>query len=155
MPLERFFKKYPKYTTNGFYEDPVIEGIYKWLSLPESISTMLDSCDRGRPALEAVIEELEVVIKDLEQKFEQTKFSISSPTLEAQYINYNKQLIGAMVKEILWDFGYRQTKNMKLSNNVKSVLNSATHYEYDPQFETKQLAIEITIKILKEEIPFV
>lgn len=139
MPLDRFFRKNEKYNGFQYQCTEMFEKMYDWLSQPIHIWKMTEACYQGKPALEGVIE-------DFVREFREQQII---PLTE----RYNRQVIGAVVKEIIWDYGYRQTKNYRFSSHIKGdPFKSATHYRYYEELATKKLEVKIEVIKIKDPI---
>ena len=129
---ERFFEKSPKF--NGFKNNQSFYQLFHWLMEPEQISAMIEACRYGRPALEGVLE-------PLLQKYGQQE--------DLPMVDFNKQMIGRAIKDILWDFGYVQTVQKRIVPHLNQVFKSATVYEYNPyhpQFQNHLPSKDLVIK---------
>ncbi|URJ48735.1 hypothetical protein [Paenibacillus polymyxa] len=145
MGIDRFFEGYPKY--KGYEENCTVKDIYNWLSLPQRIAQMVQTCEQGKPALEAVVEELERAF-DLRLDF---SFDVGIDEKN----QFHKQMVGAMIKEILWDFGYIQTLNKRFSARVNSkYFKSGMIYKFNPEYETKRIIIQYDIDSIGELLHF-
>lgn len=125
MSFERFFNWYKKY--KRFQGNLVVVEIYEYLSRPESIYNMLLASDSGKPALMGVV-------RDFEEKFEH-KINLSDKVI--------KHLVGSMVKEVIYDFGYMQRAQRTMPTS--KYFTSATYYEKEEQQVKKKVIPEIRI----------
>ena len=110
MSLERFTEWYPRY--REAFKDPVYRELYDYLASPQNIYAMSQACEAGKPALSGVV-------KDLERKFS-GRFDFDNPM--------NRRMIGSMIKEIIYDFGYRRKGQRLVSNS--SYFSTASYYEW-------------------------
>ncbi|MBC9783525.1 hypothetical protein H1S01_03235 [Heliobacterium chlorum] len=128
MSLDRFFGWYPKY--KKFKDNPTVKKIYEFLSEPESIDKMISACENGKPALSGIVQKLE------EQFANDPYLTLSNNTV--------KQLIGSLIKEVLYDFGYIVNIQRVVSNS--QVFSSATHYCKDDEKVKKILVRKLVIE---------
>lgn len=119
-------KKYNRYESNS-----IVEAVFNYMAEPESIDKMIQASEQNRPALEGIIEDIEL------------KFSSSvSFDLEKDYTL--RKALGSMVKYILADFGYQVNIQKNISKG--SFIKSATHYKLDPQKAKKRLVRKIFVE---------
>jgi hypothetical protein len=109
-----------------------LKELYDWLCLPESIFKMEISSSYERPALEGVV-------KDIEEKFEnRPDFDLSN--------NRVRQVVGSVIKEILYDYGYRQSVKKTIPSSRSKYFKSATFYEKQNDLATKEIIQTLTIQ---------
>jgi len=120
MPLYRFLEWYPRY--RQAFSEPVYEELYQFLSFPERIWSMAQASEVGKPALNGVV-------KELEEKFE-GHLDFDNPV--------NRRMIGSMIKEILYDFGFRRKGQRMVSNS--RYFTTASFYEFDQAKVQKEVA---------------
>jgi hypothetical protein len=137
MGLDRFFNKNHIY--NAFEKNKTFKEIYDWLSQAPIILRMTDSCKQGKPALEGIIEDF------IEEFGEQQEIPFSK--------TFNRQMIGSVVKEIIWDYGYLQTENDRFSRLTNGApFSSGMKYEFFKEYQTKELRVTIEQITLKKPI---
>jgi hypothetical protein len=133
MPWDRFFRVYPKY--NQFEKNEVFRKMYDWLSELPRINSMTQAGKQGKPALEVVVEDF---VKEFNN---QNSVPLSN--------DFNRQMIGSAVKEIIWDYGYLQTKNYRFSKSTNGLpFKSGTFFIFNKDFETKRLQMTYEVKTL-------
>ena len=119
-------RKYIKYENNS-----EVESVFNFMCKPESIDKMQMSCGQNRPALEGIIEDIEL------------NFPISSNfDIEKDYTL--RKALGSMIKYILSDFGYEVNIQKDISKG--SYIKSATHYTFNQAKAKKKLVRVITIE---------
>lgn len=140
MPIDRFFSINRNQYASFREVDDFIK-VYNWLSEIDQLSAMIKASDERRPALEGVVEELNVRFED------NSTFPLHHKT--------NRQAVGAAIKEILFDFGYIQLDDkVKLSKKLAAYpFKSATQYVYAKEFATKKLQTKLEIKPISQKPP--
>lgn len=86
-----------------------------YLSSPDCVWVMVQASEAGKPALSGVV-------KELENRFED-RFDFHNPT--------NRRMIGSMIKEIIYDFGFRRTSQRLVSNS--SYFSTASVYKLEEE----------------------
>ena len=106
--------------------------IFDFLSEDESIIKMIDVSEQGKPALAAVVKQLEMLLAD-----------IPAPTISF-VDNFTKQMVGTMIKCILEPFGYRVKgqKALPKDSGAKQFV-SASCYQLNPE-------VPISLKVVKK-----
>ena len=129
-----FLVSYPRF--KGVCSSPQAEDVFNTLIVPANIHKMIVASELKRPALEAVIEELEadfVTLSTLHKSsFDLHDFSV-------------RHAIGSMVQFILKDFGYKKDASKTLKARKNAILKTASTYTKDPDFLPKY---KIEIKIV-------
>jgi len=108
-----FIQARPQY--KKFWGNRIAEAIFDFLAQPQNIYRMIDFSERDKPALGAVISDLEELYGD------QREFALNVPE--------HKRLVGAMVCYILEPFGYVPVKQRKIPANSSIFFASASVYE--------------------------
>lgn len=116
-------------------DDGTVTKIMEFLTLPESVNSMIEMTKVGLPALMGVVEELE-------NRFADSDFPLN---YEGEHKNSaNRRNIGWMIRFILREYGYAPIRNKQGSVvNRARYFNSGAVYEkvdYDPHC---RLRIEI------------
>jgi len=127
MPWERIFEWWPIYKKYENVEE--LQDLYNNMSLPENIDKMInanDDINKPRPPIVGLTD----IIKETAGK------------LDIENDNSLRRLIGLMVGEILYDYGYRRDKQMNISHSGGCYFKSATRYKCNEE--------EATIKFRKE-----
>lgn len=112
---ENFFKIYPRYSKR-FGRIKSVNDLYKFLKSADSIDKMITANSYGLPALSGVVKEIESNFNN------RIDLDLENTTV--------RQMVGCMVQEILYFFGYK-SKIQKVIRNAK-YFKSATHYEFIP-----------------------
>ncbi|WP_041225783.1 hypothetical protein [Dehalobacter sp. CF] len=119
-------RKYIKYENVSEVED-----VFNFMCKPESIDKMIMSCGQNRPALEGIIEDIEL------------NFPISTNfDIDKDYTL--RKALGSMIKYIISDFGYEVNIQKDISKG--SHIKSATHYNFNQAKAKKKLVRVITIE---------
>ena len=145
--LERFTDYFPHFRQVVGDDPETFEQIYSYLSEPENIWHMINSIENRKSALSGVV-------ADLEEKFEE-KYDFDEPV--------KRRIIGAMIREIITDFGYRPgapSKQQEGGDNETSAkspsqqvsvaesrkFKTGSRYTYYPKFARKKIAVTYRIK---------
>ncbi len=112
--FEHFFERYPRYRKT-FGKLKSVEDLYEFLKSADAIEQMITANTYGLPALSGVV-------KEIENNFDNRKDLDLS-------IDFVRQMVGCMVQEILYFFGYK-SRVQKVIRNAK-YFKSATNYEFD------------------------
>lgn len=101
-----------------FDGNPDAMAIFHLLSEDESIISMIDVSEAGKPALAACVDKVETYFNNL-----------SNPTLDLND-GFTRTVVGRMIKTILKPFGYRVTVQKSLPKNSKGkYFTSASCYD--------------------------
>lgn len=90
-----------------------VERVYDFLAERKQVGAMLHISESGRPALEAVVKELERRYAN-QQSF---PFNVES----------NRQKVGLLISEILEDYGYTAVREKALGQNSGAVFFKSAH----------------------------
>lgn len=133
MPWKRIFEWWPIYKQYEGEEE--LKKLYDIISMPENVEKMINANDNmDKPpvvGLQNIIEEGD-----------------GAGILSGFDIGENKtlrRLIGSMIGEIIYDYGYRPYKHKNISGGSK-YFKSATHYKYVEGAASKKLQKGITIE---------
>ena len=103
---------------SGYQDNTDAKKIFDFLNRDDSIISMIESAEQGRPALAGCVVALEEYYKSLHS----TSVDFSD--------GFTRTVIGRMVKTIIEPFGYRVTKQKDFTKNKKSeFFTSASCYE--------------------------
>ncbi len=134
MPWERIFEWWPIYKKHETVEG--LKALYVLMSRPENIEKMIYANDvMNKPPIIGLKE----VIEDGEGK----------ELLESLDLKNDKNLrrmLGSMVGEIIYDYGYRPYKQKNISSGGSSFFKSATHYQFNEDAAIKKLQKEVVIE---------
>lgn len=108
-----FITENPIYTK--FESDPTAQGVFELLSQDESILSMIDAAERGRPALTPCAAAVEAYGDSVPNAF----FNVQS--------GFERTAVGCMVKTILAPFGYRPTENKRLPTGTPCKYFKSAH----------------------------
>jgi len=134
MPWERIFQWWPIYRKYENVEE--LKALYNVMSLPENIEKMINANDNmDKPP-----------IVGLQNVIEEGKGKDALGELDIRKNKNLRRLMGSMIGEILYDYGYRPHKQRNISHGGSSYFKSATHYEYTDGTATKKLQKEIAIE---------
>lgn len=100
-----------------YAEDPVAQAIFELLSQDEAIIAMIQESDQDKPALGPCALQIEAYIE-----------SLTEPSFDIKN-DFERTVVGRMIKAILEPFGYRITKQKDLSKRWKGkYFSSASCY---------------------------
>ena len=118
--FDMFIFSNPNY--KKFADDADMKQMFDFLSEDESIIKMIDACEHGKPALAAVVKELEALLD-----------AIPAPTVSFTD-DFTKRAVGTMVKSILEPFGYCVSGQKALpKDSGAKQFSSAACYQFDPK----------------------
>lgn len=131
MKYEEFFNKIENKKYGKYKDNMTVKSVFEFISKPENIDKMIISTNQNRPALEGIIEDIEIMFPN------DSNFNI-----ETDYTL--RKALGSIVKYVLLDFGYEVScqKNISKGNYIKS----ATQYIYNPEKAIKRLVKTISIE---------
>ena len=133
MSFERFFEFFPRF--KRYQNNSYVKEMYVFFSTLESIENMLTANDEFEvPALSGIIKEVEANFHDV------TNINLDDDA--------SRRLIGGMVKEIIFDFGYEVNKQKSMKGSA--YIKSATHYTKVPANATKILKKVTVIEDIKK-----
>ena len=129
--INKFLDSYPRF--RSVCSDEQAQKVLSQLSKPDSIYKMMIASELGRPALEAMIENLEQDFMALSSA-QQRMFSFQDITV--------RQAVGSMVQFILLNFGYTKIGSKSLKKRTYALYKTASTYKltHKPQYEI-QLSI--------------
>ncbi len=100
-----------------YAEDPTAQAIFELLSQEEAIEAMKREADQDKPALSPCALQIEAYIE-----------SLTEPSFDIKN-DFERTVVGRMIKAILEPFGYRITKQKGLSKRWKGkYFSSASCY---------------------------
>jgi len=108
-----------------------VENVYNFMCKPERIDKMIMASNQNRPALEGIIEDIELAFPRV-------------PNFDIQNDYFLRKALGSMVKHIISDFGYEINIQKDISKG--SYIKSATHYKFDESKAKKRLVRTLTIE---------
>ena len=103
---EDFLKDNPN--CSKFAYNPDAKKIFDFLSSDDMIILMIESCEQGKPALSGCVNELETFFDGM-----------PAPSVNFRD-DFNRQVVGRMIKTILEPFGYLVTKKKDISREKKA-----------------------------------
>lgn len=104
-----------------YASDPVAQRIFELLSQDSAIIAMIEEADQGKPALGPCV-----------QMVEEYAMSLTAPSFDIQK-DFERTVVGRMIKAILEPFGYRVTVQKDLPKKWKGkFFSSASCYAPDP-----------------------
>ena len=131
--ISDFLDSYPRFNTicSNFRSQDILSQ----LTEPENIHKMIVASHLGRPALEALVVDLE------------SDFSTLTPSVKALF-DYNniteRQAVGSMIQYVLKDFGYLKDGSKSLKKRPNAIFKTAATYSKDSHANAKYT---ITISI--------
>lgn len=129
MLFDDFFnsQEYAKY--RKYQNFRVVEQIFNEIERPEAIDKMIIATEHGRPALEGIIEDIEIK---------------AGPNFDIGSDKFLRQAIGSYVKFILEPFGYDVDRQKPL--NKGKIITSASTYIVNPKKQRRRLIRELKIE---------
>jgi len=132
-----FIVAYPKY--QKFADNADAQQVFEFLRDPETLLSMIKSCQQGKPALSGCAEELDKITSTL-QDFNYHNTSKDDPL----YLEKNvlKQAIGSMIRVLLAPFSLLPSSKRRVNPALTPNFFSATHYALTG---VQQLQFEIAV----------
>jgi hypothetical protein len=132
LTFEKFIEENPR--CKKYSENKTARSLFIFMSEPENIDKMITANNKGRPALEGILSEVE-------NKFnKKNEFDIEKDV-------FVRHTIGIMVREVLKEFGFvvdRTEINRQKNINAKYI-KSATHYKYNKNKAKKKIKKIVSI----------
>lgn len=126
---DRFFATYPIY--QRFQPVQSFRELHDWLWDPQNIAKMMDAVKFQRPAIEAVVLDIE---------------NLFGTRNDLTFDDFTKKATGMLIKYILEHFGYISSRQKNISKGTGAKqFTSGMHYEFDPNREVLRLVTTPTI----------
>lgn len=124
-----FFEAHPIY--RKFESITLFQELHNWLWKPDTIAKMMDAVKFERPAIEGVVQDIEM------------DFSGDDLCYDDDFL---KKAVGTLIKYVLGHFGYMSSKQKNISKGKEAKwFTSGMHYEFDPQKERMRLVTTLSI----------
>lgn len=114
---------------NQYAQNSDAIALFKLINTDDLIIKMIDSCDRGKPALAGCVSEIEAYFD-----------SLAHPTLDLKD-SFTRTAVGRMIKAILEPFGYRPTTQKSLQKEC--------HANYFVSASCYSLVAPATMRVVK------
>jgi dynactin complex subunit len=133
--FEGFISTHPSY--KKFADDVDMINTFNMLSQDNFIMQLIEASDFGKPAISAVVQNIEHVFSDPSREH-----------VNSLDDNFTRQCVGTLVKYILQPFGYRVWKQNDLPKlSGSKTIKSASVYRFDPLAPRSMKVIKQIVEI--------